>query len=87
MRNKRFLIVRIVSIFALGSFSAIIRGDIAVSAHDFVDKNWSQDRICRPYHAPHNTNPAVTKAPLWNHELTMTSFNQRYFAFSILYRL
>jgi predicted CXXCH cytochrome family protein len=49
-------------------------GGIVGSPHDFAGKGWSLGEICLPCHTPHNANPAVVAAPLWNHEITSATF-------------
>lgn len=44
------------------------------SHHDFSTAAWSSNEICRPCHTPHNANLALANAPLWNHQLTTSSF-------------
>ncbi len=48
---------------------------IAGSAHDFSTETWnSSGEICIVCHTPHNGDLTVSDAPLWNHELTTTTF-------------
>lgn len=50
-------------------------GTIINSAHDFSAQGWSpEQQICVACHTPHNSDTTVTVAPLWNHELTNTTF-------------
>ena len=49
-------------------------GTITASAHDFSTTGWSGGRICVACHTPHNSDATVTDAPLWNHELTASTF-------------
>ncbi len=44
------------------------------SEHDFSGQGWSGGEICVVCHTPHNANTTVNDAPLWNHEVTATSF-------------
>ena len=47
---------------------------IAGTAHDLSGNGWGTDQICIFCHAPHNTNNTVTGAPLWNHDVTTSTF-------------
>ena len=51
-----------------------IFGQIAGSAHDFSSESWSSGEICLPCHTPHNADTTVPESPLWNHEVTTTTF-------------
>ena len=42
----------------------------ASSKHNFSASGWSGGEICIACHTPHNSNTAVTDAPLWNHNLS-----------------
>jgi len=44
------------------------------SAHDFSAKSWSGGQICIVCHATHDANLSVQESPLWNHEVTSSSF-------------
>ncbi len=44
------------------------------SAHDFSTETWnSTTELCIVCHTPHNS-AALTDAPLWNHDITTTTF-------------
>ncbi len=58
------------SALAIGNSMA----DISGSAHDFSGDAWSSGRICLPCHTPHNADTTVAGAPLWNHEVTTSTF-------------
>ncbi len=45
------------------------------SHHDFGSASWSNGEICRPCHIPHNANTDVQDSPLWNHELSVATYN------------
>ncbi|WP_457618286.1 cytochrome c3 family protein [Lutibacter sp.] len=48
--------------------------NIAGSAHDFSGKTWNPGgEVCEVCHTPHNAVTGLT-APLWNHEVTTTTF-------------
>jgi len=51
-----------------------LAGTISGSAHDFSTTGWSGGRICIACHTPHNSDTTVTNAPLWNHEVTASTF-------------
>lgn len=42
--------------------------------HNFSGNTWANNEICLPCHTPHNAKTTVSDAPLWNHEVTATSF-------------
>jgi len=50
------------------------RAGIVGSAHDFSSQGWSGGEICKSCHTPHNSNTTVQDAPLWNHQLTSSSY-------------
>ncbi len=51
-----------------------ISGQIATSKHDFSGQGWSGGEICIACHTPHSAETSVPDAPLWNHEVTTTTF-------------
>jgi len=51
-----------------------VAGSITGSAHDFSGDGWTGGRICIACHTPHNADTTVSVAPLWNHELTTSTF-------------
>ncbi len=55
--------------------AVMAQGTIVGSAHDFQGEAWNTPgRICIVCHTPHNADTTVTGSPLWNHEVTATSF-------------
>ncbi len=54
------------------NFSA--NAQIAGSAHDFSAEGWAQNKICLPCHTPHNGDTSVPESPLWNHDVTTSTF-------------
>ncbi len=48
-------------------------GTIAGSAHDFSSIN-NDGQICVNCHTPHSADTTVATAPLWNHDVTSTTF-------------
>jgi len=57
-----------------GFMSFVGFGQIKNSAHDFSGDNWNNTgEICVVCHTPHNATTGLT-APLWNHEVTTTTF-------------
>ena len=52
-----------------------LAGTITNSAHDFSAQGFSGGEICVVCHTPHNSDTSVLAAPLWNHEVTTTTFN------------
>lgn len=61
-------------LFYLLFSSTAVWADITGSAHDFSSEAWSGGQICLPCHTPHNADQTVSKAPLWNHELTQATY-------------
>ncbi|MCP5053918.1 MAG: cytochrome C [bacterium] len=51
-----------------------IMGNIGGSAHDFSARGWSNGEICLPCHTPHNADTTVMGSPLWNHQVTGSTF-------------
>lgn len=50
---------------------------IVGSAHDFSTETWNNSvgqQICIVCHTPHNASSTVTDAPLWNHQLSTSTF-------------
>lgn len=48
---------------------------ITGSEHDFSGDTWNATgEICVVCHTPHNADATVTNAPLWNHEVTGSTF-------------
>ena len=49
---------------------------ISGTSHDFSGAGWNPGgEICVVCHTPHNSDTAVTDAPLWNHEVSVAAFN------------
>lgn len=55
-------------------FAGVAFGQIANSDHDFSGQGWGTTEICEPCHTPHNSDLTVSDAPLWNHEVTVATF-------------
>ena len=70
---NRIKTIRFIVGLFLVSFPMITWAGIVGSAHDFSGSGWTGGEICIACHAPHNSNTAVTDAPLWNHQITATS--------------
>ena len=64
-----------VTTIAAGCFAVTATADIENSAHDFSPFGWSRGEICLPCHTPHKANIDVVDAPLWNHEITVASYD------------
>ncbi|MBP6335109.1 MAG: cytochrome c3 family protein [Bacteroidia bacterium] len=66
------------SYFGPGAITTTIAG----SVHDFSVVQWNPynatttmgGQICQPCHTPHNADPTITAAPLWNHSFTTQSY-------------
>lgn len=52
--------------------AVMAQGTIVGSAHDFSGESWSGGQICIACHTPHNAKAGYE--PLWNHEVTTTTF-------------
>lgn len=52
----------------------ILLANIVDSVHDLSDQGWQGGEICKTCHTPHNSDPSVIAAPLWNHTLTTSTF-------------
>jgi predicted CXXCH cytochrome family protein len=65
--------ISIVSLIALIAPTAQAR--ITGSAHDFTGEPWNPTgQICMPCHTPHHANITVVDSPLWNHAVTVATF-------------
>lgn len=57
--------------------SAQAQTGISGSVHDFSAAGWNSDgEICEVCHVPHNADATVADAPLWNHEVTASSYTE-----------
>lgn len=65
-----YCIVTVLLLFIAPTVSAGIVG----SAHDFSASGWSGGEICVPCHTPHGANTTVADAPLWNHQLSGSTY-------------
>lgn len=57
-------------------FSSVVFGQSIIgSAHDFTNASWNTtNSICIVCHTPHFANIDVGESPLWNHQLTTSTF-------------
>jgi predicted CXXCH cytochrome family protein len=55
-------------------FATASQAQITGSAHDFTTSGWAGGEICIVCHTPHNADMTVPDAPLWNHEVTTSTF-------------
>ncbi|NOZ03558.1 MAG: cytochrome c3 family protein [FCB group bacterium] len=71
--NKKLFALATSIILMMGvSFGA---GTITGSAHDFSSASWnSTGEICVTCHTPHNADVSVSDSPLWNHQVTSSTF-------------
>jgi len=61
--------------FTVGVASAgQAQAGITGSKHDFKAKGWGTTEICVFCHTTHNSNITVVNAPLWNHAMTVATF-------------
>ncbi len=67
------LILSAILIALLIPADATLAQTIVGSQHDF-SALLGINRICEPCHTPHNADTSVAAAPLWNHELTTSTF-------------
>ncbi|MCF6284256.1 MAG: cytochrome C [Candidatus Hydrogenedentes bacterium] len=63
------LVLLAVSFFVLQAFAKI--ND---SHHDFSSAGWSGGELCIVCHTPHSADTTVSDAPLWNHEVTKSTY-------------
>jgi predicted CXXCH cytochrome family protein len=69
--NKRILF----SLFFILFLASLSYAQMAGSAHDFSGENWNNTgEMCVVCHTPHNADATVMDAPLWNHEVTASTF-------------
>jgi len=74
---KTNIIKRLVSLVGLAGClvgTQAFAGTIVGSPHDFSANGWSGGRICVACHTPHNGDTTIAAAPLWNHEVTTSTF-------------
>jgi predicted CXXCH cytochrome family protein len=65
----------IITLAFILNFSTVSHAVITGSAHDFSANSWNTtSQICVVCHTPHNGDTTITDAPLWNHEVTNTTF-------------
>lgn len=70
---KTYKILTTLVLTGLMSFAGFAQ-NIAGSAHDFSTETWNSGAaICEVCHTPHNA-VTISEAPLWNHEVTITTF-------------
>lgn len=61
-------------IFVMAIASYGFTQNIVGSAHDFSGNGWSGGQICIVCHTPHNADITVTNSPLWNHQVTSSTY-------------
>ena len=80
---KRNIAMRMTLVAVMAGLAGVVMNGAAMaapvgitgSAHDFSGKTWNPSgEICRVCHTPHNADTSVTGAPLWNHEVTTSTF-------------
>lgn len=73
---KKLLVAAALALFATQASAAIANGPHDLSADNLLDNNYlaagPQISSCQFCHAPHNSNTALTGAPLWNRTATTT---------------
>jgi len=76
MYTKRVLsVVSIVTLFSIALVKSVFAGTITGTAHDLSAQGFSGGQICVVCHTPHNSDTTVSTAPLWNHEVTTTTYS------------
>ncbi len=70
--KKVSIVLMILALTAL--LSGVSMAEITGSDHDFSGSGWSGGEICKPCHTPHHADTTVAGAPLWNHEVTTSTF-------------
>jgi hypothetical protein len=55
-------------------FAIDVFGGIRHSHHDFSGASWSNFEMCLPCHTPHHANIEVSNSPLWNHQLSTSTY-------------
>ena len=74
MMSKKLLLSAVIMVSFLFSMVVSAQG-IVGSAHDFSGAGWNTTgEICIVCHTPHNADTTVTDSPLWNHEVTTSTF-------------
>ncbi len=70
--KKVSIVLMILTLTAL--LSGVSMAEITGSDHDFSGSGWSGGEICKPCHTPHHADTTVAGAPLWNHEVTTSTY-------------
>ncbi len=72
MKHRKLIIaLPVLFLMAQAGFGQTIVG----SAHDFSTQSWNTSgEICICCHTPHNADLTVQDAPLWNHQVTTSTF-------------
>lgn len=72
MRASQRMLLGAASLTAL-ALAAPAQAQITGTSHDFSGSGWTNE-ICAACHTPHNSNTAVAIAPLWDHDLTTSTY-------------
>lgn len=68
-------IAALAAIAVLIALPTVALGDITGTAHDFSASGWNTTgEICVVCHTPHDADISVASAPLWNHQVTSSSY-------------
>jgi len=73
-RDNLFFNIGLICLFFFFTGTTSVFGSITGSAHDFSSQGWSGGRICQVCHTPHTADSSAIDAPLWNHEITTSTF-------------
>lgn len=70
-----FVPVFIVAILALFSSNMLFAGKMVGTAHDFASKGFDAGENCIICHTPHNSDISITITPLWNHQISSSTYD------------
>jgi predicted CXXCH cytochrome family protein len=76
--SKNFYVILMIAIIGYLIYplpeATVLTAGIKNTHHDFSRSTWSNGEICKPCHIPHNANTDVQNSPLWNHELSLSTY-------------
>jgi len=73
MSTYKKLFTTSIGLFLINGF--ILSQTISGSAHDFSSETWNlRGEICITCHIPHKADVTVPNSPLWNHQVTSSTF-------------
>jgi predicted CXXCH cytochrome family protein len=71
---RSVLVLCFMLLFMAAAGTGLAQNSIVGTMHDFTGHGWSGGEICVVCHTPHQADLAETGAPLWNHEITIATF-------------